>query len=47
VAAERHLEFLTGRESPLDPEMLQRIDAARVRRSSGIANEDVLREFGL
>ena len=47
LAAERYLEFLTGREPPIDREMLARIDAARARPSPGIAHEDVLREFGL
>ena len=47
LAAERYLEFLTGREAPVEPEMLERIDAARDRPSSGTTHEDVLREFGL
>ena len=47
LAAERYLEFLTGRKAPVEPQMLERIDAAQVRPSSGIAHEDVLKEFGL
>jgi len=47
LATERYLEFLTGRKAPVEPQMLERIDAAQVRPSSGIAHEDVLKEFGL
>lgn len=47
AAAARYLEFLNGREPPVDEEMLARIDEARASQSSGIPHEDVLREFGL
>ncbi len=47
VAAARYLEFLfTHEEAPVDPEMLQRIDAARKQRGPGIPHEEILREFG-
>jgi hypothetical protein len=42
--AVRFLESLV--EAPLDPEMLARIDAARLHRSGGIAHEEILEEFG-
>jgi hypothetical protein len=48
AAAARYLEFLiTHDEAPVDPTMLQRIDAARAQRAPGIAHEDILREFGV
>jgi hypothetical protein len=46
-AAARYLQFLLARESPVDSEMLRRIDAARSNPSSGIPHEEILREFGL
>jgi hypothetical protein len=46
-AAARYLEFLLAQESPVDQEMLDRIDRARAKPSAGIPHEDVLREFGL
>ena len=46
-AAARYLEFLLAHdEAPLDPEMLERIDAARAQQSAGICHEEILREFG-
>ena len=46
-AAARYLEFLIAHdEAPIDPEMLQRIDAARTQQGPGIPHEEVLREFG-
>ena len=47
TAATRYLEYLLSRETPVDPEMLARIDEARAHPSPGIAHDDVLREFGL
>ena len=47
-AAARYLQFLISRnEEPVDPAILARIDAARKNPAPGIAQEDVLREFGL
>jgi hypothetical protein len=47
VAAARYLEFLLAHdESPIDAEMLQRIDAARAHPGPGIPHEEILREFG-
>ncbi len=46
-AAVRYLQFLLAHEPPVDPDMLDRIDAARANPSDGIPHEDVLREFGL
>jgi hypothetical protein len=47
VAAARYLEFLLAHdEAPIDPEMLQRIDAARSHPRPGIPHEEILREFG-
>jgi hypothetical protein len=46
-AAARYLEFLIAREeAPVDPVMLDRIDAARAVRGPGIPHEEILREFG-
>lgn len=46
-AAARYLEFLIVHdEAPVDPEMLQRIDAARAEHRPGIPHEEILREFG-
>jgi len=45
--AARYLEFLLAHEAPVEPEMLKRIDQARVQPGSGISHEEVLREFGL
>ena len=46
-AAARYLQFLISQEeAPVDPEMLQRIDAARTNPGPGIAHEEILREFG-
>jgi hypothetical protein len=47
VAAARYLEFLGACETPVDSEMLARIDEARAHPGTGIAHEDILREFGL
>ena len=48
TAAERYLEFLLSREeAPVDPEMLERIDAARAESSAGIPHEEILLEYGL
>jgi hypothetical protein len=48
TAAERYLEFLLAREeAPVDPEMLERIDRARARRSAGIPHEEIMREYGM
>jgi hypothetical protein len=48
AAAARFLEFLLSREeSPVDPEMLKRIDAARAESSEGIPHEEILTEYGL
>jgi hypothetical protein len=47
-AAARYLQFLISQqETPVDPEMLQRIDAARANPVTGIPHEEILREFGL
>ena len=46
-AAVRYLEFLLAHEeAPIDPEMLERIDAARAQPGAGIPHEEILREFG-
>ncbi len=46
-AAARYLEFLLAQnEAPIDPEMLQRIDAARAQQGAGIPHAEILREFG-
>ena len=46
-AAARYLEFLLAHdESPVDPEMLKRIDAARAQQGTGIPHSEILREFG-
>jgi len=46
-AARRYLQFLIAHEeAPVDPDMLSRIDAARVNRSAGIPHEEILKEFG-
>jgi hypothetical protein len=34
-------------EAPVDPEMLERINAARQERGAGIPHEEVLKEFRL
>ena len=48
AAAARFLEFLiANQEAPVDPEMLERIDAARANPSQGIPHEEILREFGV
>ena len=49
VAAARYLEFLLSHDdAPVDPEMLQEIEASRRDRGGEwIAHEDVLREFGV
>jgi hypothetical protein len=47
AAALRFMEFLLSRETPVDPEVLARIDAARANPSPGISHEELLREFGL
>ena len=48
AAAARFLEFLIVHDDPpVDPDMLARIDAARVRPSEGIPHDEILREFGL
>lgn len=47
TAAARYLEFLMSCEAPVDPDVLARIDLARVNPTSGIPHRDVLREFGL
>jgi hypothetical protein len=45
-AAARYLEFLLAHdEAPVDPEMLQRIDAARAQQGTGIPHAEILREF--
>jgi hypothetical protein len=48
VAAARYLEFLLAHdEAPIDPEMLQQINASRRDRGGEwIPHEDILREFG-
>jgi hypothetical protein len=47
AAAARYLEFLIANdEPPVDPEMLKRIDVARMRNSLGIPHEEILLEFG-
>jgi hypothetical protein len=47
-AAKRYLEFLLAHdEAPVDPEILKRIDRARLERGPGIPHEEILREFGL
>jgi hypothetical protein len=47
VAAARYLEFLLAHdEESVDPEILQRFDAARANPSPGISHEEILREFG-
>jgi hypothetical protein len=46
-AAKRYLEFLlTHDEASVGPEMLNRIDRARLERGPGIPHEEILREFG-
>jgi len=46
-AAARYLEFLLAHdEAPVDPEMLDRIDAARSQPGAGIPHAEILREFG-
>jgi hypothetical protein len=47
-AAARYLEFLLAHdEAPIDPQMLEQIDASRRDRGGDwIAHEDILREFG-
>jgi hypothetical protein len=45
---EAALELLAALvEAPVDPEMLERINAARLKRSPGIPHEEVLKEYGL
>ncbi|HUO29562.1 MAG TPA: hypothetical protein VMU80_10110 [Bryobacteraceae bacterium] len=47
LAAARYLEFLIAHEeAPVDPEMLARIDAARMHPSTGIRHQEIMREFG-
>ena len=46
-SAARYLQFLLAQESPVDPDMLVRIDSARSHPSPGIPHEDILREYGL
>ena len=44
--AARYLEFLIVHdEAPVDPEMLQRIEAARAEHRPGIPREEILPEF--
>jgi hypothetical protein len=38
---------MTHDEESVDPEMLQRIDAARAHPIPGISHEEILREFGV
>ena len=46
-AAASYLEFLLAHDEALiDPEMLERIDAARARKGAGIPHAEILREFG-
>jgi hypothetical protein len=47
LAAARYLEFpIAYDEPPVDPEMLNRIDAARAKNGPGIPHEEILRGFG-
>jgi hypothetical protein len=47
-AAARYLQFLISQEElPLEPAMLDRIDAARKNSGPGISHEEILHEFGL
>jgi hypothetical protein len=47
AAVARYLEFLIANdEPPVDPEMLKRIDAARVQNSPGTPHDETAREFG-
>jgi methyl-accepting chemotaxis protein len=48
LAAAHYLEFLVStKEAPVDPAMLERIDAARAESPAGIPHEEILREYGL
>jgi hypothetical protein len=40
------VEVINPEEQPVDPEMLARINDARVHPSAGIPHEEILREFG-
>lgn len=47
TAAARYFEFLLSHETPVDSEMLARIDRARTHPGPGIPHDEVLSEFGL